>query len=82
MESLFNVRAEIARKAQELSAWYVICFWRSPLDGKVEHRSGYFESSIEAKIFASMLERTYSEKKLPFCIDSNIEGLRMNKGLV
>lgn len=43
--------------------WLVVCIWRSPVDGSLEHRQGWFLDFVEADQFRNMLEETY--KKLP-----------------
>lgn len=43
--------------------WLVVCIWRSPVDGSLEHRQGWFLDFLEADQFRNMLEETY--KKLP-----------------
>lgn len=43
--------------------WLVVCIWRSPIDGSLEHRQGWFLDFVEADQFRNMLEETY--KKFP-----------------
>lgn len=41
--------------------WLVVCIWRSPVDGSLEHRQGWFLDFVEADKFRNMLEDTYKK---------------------
>lgn len=41
--------------------WLVVCIWRSPVDGSLEHRQGWFLDFVEADQFRNMLEETYKK---------------------
>ncbi len=61
--------------------WLVVCIWRSPVDGSLEHRQGWFLDFVEADKFRNMLEDTY--KKLPglhhhtYCFHTDEDIVRM-----
>lgn len=38
--------------------WLVVCIWRSPVDGSLEHRQGWFLDFVEADQFRNMLDGT------------------------
>lgn len=56
-----NLLKNLASRADNM--WLVVCIWRSPIDGSLEHRQGWFLDFAEAEKFRNMLEDTY--KKLP-----------------
>lgn len=56
-----NLLKNLASRADNM--WLVVCIWRSPIDGSLEHRQGWFLDFAEADQFRNMLEGTY--KKLP-----------------
>lgn len=56
-----NLLKNLASRADNM--WLVVCIWRSPIDGSLEHRQGWFLDFAEADQFRNMLDATY--RKLP-----------------
>ena len=49
--------------------FFTVCFWMSPVSEQLEHRVGYFESSMEAIMYSTMLTECY--KNMKYYIVSN-----------
>lgn len=61
LENTQSLLKNLASRANNM--WVVVCVWRSPVDGSLEHRQGWFTDFIEAEKFSNMLDATY--KQLP-----------------
>lgn len=61
LENTQSLLKNLASRANNM--WVVVCVWRSPVDGSLEHRQGWFTDFIEADKFRNMLDATY--KQLP-----------------
>ena len=68
-----NYLKKVTNTALQIEAYYVCCFFLSPVTGDVEHRVGYFEDGVEAEKFSKSLDALYGDKwKVPYCISSNV----------
>ena len=72
LNQIASIRGKIIHRAAQVGLFYVVCFWKSPIDENICHRVGYFEEVIEAEEFAKMLCKTYTNFGYPYYIDCSI----------
>ena len=49
--------------------FFTVCFWLSPVSEQIEHRVGYFEDSMDAIMYSTMMSDCY--KNMKYYIVSN-----------